>query len=41
LEMDPHQASESLVLFGEMGYIDLKTWKDLTGSIRVVGGRHG
>ncbi|MEN6382658.1 MAG: peptide chain release factor N(5)-glutamine methyltransferase [Rectinema sp.] len=41
LEMDPYQASESLALFGEMGYIDLKTWKDLTGSIRVVGGRHG
>ena len=41
LEMDPYQTSESLALFKKMGYIDLRTWKDLSGSIRVVGGRHG
>jgi len=41
LEMDPNQTSESLALFKKMGYIDLRTWKDLSGSIRVVGGRHG
>lgn len=41
LEMDPSQASSTMVLFQERGFNGIRTWNDLAGRIRVVGAHNG
>ncbi len=41
LEMDPSQAEKASALLRERGFRNIRTWKDLTGRIRVVGAHYG
>jgi release factor glutamine methyltransferase len=40
LEADPRQMEEISVLLKTNGFINIKTYKDLAGENRVIGGRH-
>lgn len=41
LEMDPWQISKAMALFEEVGFYDIRIWKDLAGRMRVAGAHHG
>jgi release factor glutamine methyltransferase len=39
VEVGAHQAGRVADLFRQAGFVDVRTWKDLAGIDRVVGGR--